>query len=827
MRLKTVRAANLPGTRRLAPVLERHPTVFAVVLLIGALALGYNNIIFLGQSLVASSDYHPFDYRWDIIRTGGNTGDAIANWHDLGGVWWQWEPAGSFFSHAYRNGRVPLWDPTLAGGVDAHVGLVQGQYYPPYIILLLLSDAPWMRDAYYLLQLLTAGFFCYLLLRRNGYSVMAGVSMGVAYMLGGALSQNVNSILGQSFAVLPLMIWSADYAMSRVSLRRTGVSALVLSLCTLSSFLPIVISGFLLIGLYALIAAAFHPRVQQGWWLNTKSVIARVWPPVAAVALAVVITAFILIPVEFASAHDAAFTKWYKGIGLLTFGPDQLLEIVSPSLSYDVWQTRDPNALLFAKKYEIGFFYVGLVPIALAFLARPGKTPEQRRLFTFFAAGCVLVLGKLLGFPPIQWIGYLPVLRALHFVPYFCGAFALCAAGLAGLGVETLAARKRKGMIAGTGLAVLAVFVALVRFAEVQPLNSSLQGPVLWSAIARFALEAGRIGLVALGLLSIVILRVLRLRGAQAAGCALALITIELVPLACRQRFLRSDVWNTVPPYVAFLRSDHSLFRVHGVHDLALTPDVSQGLGIACISSRLPFNSDRYSGLVRTFFTAPDLPYPLVKSLAPTSRVVLDLLNVKYLLLFSPSQAEIAQMTAAGLVPAFDDGLFHVYRNPTVWPRAYIARTVRATDGPTDSLRAVATLQAGEAVIEGAPQISSSPVEASVDSIQDDLDSVVIKVHAAAPAFLVLSENAAPGWQATVQGKPAKILFANHAFQAVELPAGASEVHFRYRTPGLTLGLALSGVGFAGALAMIVIPTVRTRKRVIMTSAGNSKESIR
>src|SRR5688572_28067511 len=89
----------------------------------------YSNIVLGGQTLVATSNYHPFaDANAGFLRPGDTRGPAFLNWHDQGATWWQWEPAAQLFTRAFRSGHVPLWDPTIAGGVDAHVNVTQGQY---------------------------------------------------------------------------------------------------------------------------------------------------------------------------------------------------------------------------------------------------------------------------------------------------------------------------------------------------------------------------------------------------------------------------------------------------------------------------------------------------------------------------------------------------------------------------------------------------------------------------------------------------------------------------------------------------------------------------
>lgn len=61
-----------------------------------------------------------------------------------------------------------------------------------------------------------------------------------------------------------------------------------------------------------------------------------------------------------------------------------------------------------------------------------------------------------------------------------------------------------------------------------------------------------------------------------------------------------------------------------------------------------------------------------------------------------------------------------------------------------------------------------------------------------APAWVVVSEMAAPGWRATVDGAPAEVLRANLALMAVPVPAGSHRIELRYRDPWMPGGLAIS-----------------------------------
>lgn len=69
-----------------------------------------------------------------------------------------------------------------------------------------------------------------------------------------------------------------------------------------------------------------------------------------------------------------------------------------------------------------------------------------------------------------------------------------------------------------------------------------------------------------------------------------------------------------------------------------------------------------------------------------------------------------------------------------------------------------------------------------------------IEVDAPQPAWLVLAETHYPSWRAEVNGHRARIWRANHAFQAIEVPAGRSEVQLFYFDRSFVSGLTISAL---------------------------------
>ena len=86
----------------------------------------------------------------------------------------------------------------------------------------------------------------------------------------------------------------------------------------------------------------------------------------------------------------------------------------------------------------------------------------------------------------------------------------------------------------------------------------------------------------------------------------------------------------------------------------------------------------------------------------------------------------------------------------------------------------------------------------------DDAEQVRLRVRAESAGFVVLTDQDYPGWSVTVNGAPAPLLAANHAFRAVPVPGGESTVVWTYRPLTLWLGAAVSLTAFGVVIALLV-----------------------
>ncbi|MCY3917272.1 MAG: YfhO family protein [Chloroflexi bacterium] len=139
-----------------------------------------------------------------------------------------------------------------------------------------------------------------------------------------------------------------------------------------------------------------------------------------------------------------------------------------------------------------------------------------------------------------------------------------------------------------------------------------------------------------------------------------------------------------------------------------------------------------------------------------------------------------------------------VYRLPA-GERAFLSGSVHTLpDDDVGYLEALNLLRAGESlVLHGAAEARSldDASGGQVDFVSYDSSRIALQVNAPAPAYLVLKEAFYPGWEATVNDKPAPILRANLLFRALPVPAGESAVVFRFDPPlwraALYIGVAM------------------------------------
>lgn len=189
---------------------------------------------------------------------------------------------------------------------------------------------------------------------------------------------------------------------------------------------------------------------------------------------------------------------------------------------------------------------------------------------------------------------------------------------------------------------------------------------------------------------------------------------------------------------------------------------------------------------------------------------------------------------AARIHPAFGRAVKRLHRSdyvfrytvPGAFPRAFLVGGARvlADDASVLSslgsasisdLRGSALVSAADGPETRALERLQSPGPAGEDPKIERYapDHIVYMARPVKPALFVVSNNFHEHWRAKVDGKPAPLVRADHAFQAVALEPGEHRVVLEYRDPHLAsvhLGL-LAGLGLI--LSPLALGAAGSRKR--------------
>ena len=130
-------------------------------------------------------------------------------------------------------------------------------------------------------------------------------------------------------------------------------------------------------------------------------------------------------------------------------------------------------------------------------------------------------------------------------------------------------------------------------------------------------------------------------------------------------------------------------------------------------------------------------------------------------------------------------------------------------DPSFDPLQEVLLPRADADLAPPMPNPALAPGSARILTLKPD--AIEVETEAARDGYLVVTEGFAPGWRATVDGRPAPIVRANGLFRAVRVAAGRHRVTMRYRPPSIPIGVGLSLVGVLVAVASWTAAGARSR----------------
>ena len=785
-----------PSGRTRAPGRENW---LAAAVLLTLIALVHYDVIFLGRSLLHTNLHNPIDFR----PLPQNYGDRMvsrdrwaahnlfpyANIRDPGATWWQWEPSRVFLRDAIEQREWPFWDPYVAAGTPAMANMIPAFFFPPYALVVWLGASAALLNAYYLFLLWAASFVTFLLLRRHQLGVTASLSGAVFVLMSGALNQNLGSFMGQTASCLPLAFYATRVFLDRPTYRRAAGLALAYATTALASFPPLLLAIFGLTALYFLVAIT----VEDG--PHDRALTARRWA--AATLLSVGLVGFYYGPAFQLSRAVPQVAASYRGVGLEAMPLVNAFQLLSPTIFGGVQAYLNGPFTPVAGPH---IPYVGMVVIFSVLLAHSSSTRHSRALFITSLIGAAVILLKLFGIPPVQWIGSLPFFDQIHFAYYFGVPLGFILAFLGAFGVESV--------VRGTTRAWRLAVVAALSVLAVESLRW-LAGPALhrlaandwlrdWQVLGTIAvLSAAAVSMTVVG-------RHRRTLAHAAACCLLALAAAEGIYNNTYPSPAAWDIFRHPAPYIRVLQKEAGSSRVFAVG--APYANTNEAFSISTLDSLMAFNPPRVFELYKRYASPPPGVFMREAASLPPEPV-LDRMNVSFI---GARNAFPWALTAArdrNYRLRFDDGYVSLFERATR-PRFWFSSEFLVL--PREAgLEAVGVAGTHEVILEAYPGFDSisSPLDDPPVTVEAyHRNSARLVVDAPRQGLLYASESFFDGWTASVNGLPAPILPANYAFRAVVVPQGRSRVEFSYWPPGLTSGLWSSGVSAIIVLGLAVAP---------------------
>jgi len=747
-------------------------------------------------------------------------------------------PQAEAFFATVRQGSWPLWNPFPGFGEPMLANSNFQVLYPPTWLLLLLPPAPYYT-LYVLLHLLFGGLGLYALARHLGVSRPAALAGAAVFVTCGPTLSFVN--VWNHLAGACWMSWVV-LASLRAVRARSAEAALVWGAAVAAQVYAgspdlCLLTLVATLAAWAAVPGAIDPARPRAL-LSTiaLAVVAAValsaaqWMPTLAAARAGSRSGFPFEQRAFWSVHPLS-------LGQL-LAPLPLREIVNYSPwagdLFDVWEPF------------VASLYLGAAAAALAAAALGGPRSRPGRLLALFTLGTLAVaLGR---HTPV----YGAITRALPPLAMFrFPAKAMVLVGwswalLVALGADRWwrdpAGSWRRMAVTSSG--VLAVFLA---GAAVRAAISAAHGtlPVLGPAAEGGDVVARRIVLAvawAAVCATLALAATVWPRGGRAMAAAAMALAVADLGLAHR------DLNHTAP--AAFFRYRPEALRLLPprpeprlfVWDyIAHKPRTERSLLLEFLRLRPGFPTELGRALALQSYLYPPsyvrwglyggFDRDLLGFAPPAISDLVGLVSRIHGTVFYPRLLALGAVDA--VVALHDDGVagltplgqvegplqlpVRVFGVPSPRPRAYLVGEAKVAAG-TEGLRALfdASFDPARTVVledgAGAPGAPSAAAAARALRVgRDAPDRFEADVDQDGPGWLVRVVTHDPGWRASLDGAPVPLLRANHAFQAVLVPAGHHHVAIVYRPSSVLAGLALSAVALP--LAALAFARARARAR--------------
>ena len=730
-------------------------------------------------------------------------------------------PLAHFQHDCFWRGELPFWNPYNYCGVPFLAQWNTMPLYPPALIYLLLP-LTWSLSFFCLLHLWFAGFGMFQLARRWTGNRFAAAFAGVAFAFNGL---TLNLLMWPSHIAtlswMPCVVLTTEAAW-RQGGRKIFLAAIVGAIQMLAGGPEtILFTWLLLLALWIQQfatgggGAAAPPNSPQRVPANSAKRGAMIWRFPIVVFLIIALTAIQLLPFLDLAAHSQretgfADTRWsMPAWGWVNF--------LVPMAFGNTW---DMGVFFQYGQNWTSSYYLGIGTLWLALLAV--WTLRDRRVWLFGACAAVTLifafgentpiypaLRRII--PQLSLITY-PVkyLTLAAFFAPLLAAFALAALGRvtsdkwqvarsSTCHVSRVACHLQR--ILFIGVILLGLIAGIVYWAWRFPFPTDDVRATLFNGLTRalfllmtgalllFLAQSSKPGLrrfAPLFLILVAWLDVLTHEPAQNPTAPPSVYALDLAreklamnpqPELGKSRAMLTPMaeWQFVHSAIASPQNNFLIGRLCYGADCNLLDAVPKVDGFLSLTPRE--NDD----VLSLFYTRTNANFPGLENFMGVAQI-----SASDQIYHWQSSSNFLPLATAGQKPFFLDD----------------ADTLRALTQPD---------------FDGSKIVFLSPEDKSVVTVSNQTDArilgskfgnqtVDIEVEAAEPSLVTVSQTWYHDWRAYVDGHETPLLRANHAFQAIQVPAGAHQIRVVYKDRAFETGAAVSIAAWLGCLVALFFP---------------------
>ena len=683
---------------------------------------------------------------------------------------------------------------------------------------------------------LLAACFTYAYVFSVTRSRTAAVFSALAYGLSEEMLERLRHINHvHVIAWLPLIVLALDRLRGPHTLRWVAIGALAVGSCILAGHPQPALYVMYCAGLYALVGVLVEPRTSNLEPLRSIAATAAMF------AIGILLSAVKALPLI------EARTLVVRSSGL-TFE-----RFVGPSLTWPQSFSFLFPTILHSPTTELPT-YIGIATLLAAFIgiARLGTNWRVAFWLAMSAIGIGMALGT--STPLVSLAYYIPLYSWFRNLSRHMFLFAFGFSVLAGYGVAALQRRdvSTRAVSVAVGIAAVAMLVGALLI-RAFPASFPLEGPhgEPGPGVLSFFSVGVWIQFIALTTAVVAILW-LRRRPSPISYVALMLVLVVDLLNALPYDVKRDGIEiyaitaQQTQPSVHATAIAKALEPTHG-RALAIGGTQVDDVVPATFARawRIPIAGgygamlvDRLSRLATMGTNGEVRPAVLADE-----DQALDVMAVKYVIVNAPQLADAerrhwlygserwrealhfrtSRQTDRGMdEDAADETDVIVFENRRALPRAWMADTVmplpdaeairvvqtsRLADGASFDARRTALVDPSN--VPPASKFSPGAYQAQVTRIGDG--DIGLRVRSEGGGFLVLSENAYPGWRARIDGAVVPIYRTDVTLQGIVVPAGMHRVDFTLESRALRWGLMTSGFGALVCASLFVGGWVRGR----------------